>query len=336
MTMYYRYKVKRKKGGALKTLFFLTAIITIIYLGYNNRQYLFFWKYSYGTIQEKLVSASSIKERASRRETLKPVIEGLSKYKNDNQLNAEAFFISAKVRYDYADTFMPGSFSDLLINDKLKDIGSSAKRELMSAIVDIKKGAALQDSYSFKPETALVYSMALYYTGFADQQEIFKILADNISGADQIKSLEGIRYFAMMNILNKKEKEGFSILTEHGNVKDNLQGRLFLASAYRAASQYTNAIVLYREILSGTEDNSVRRLVHINLGRIYFNQRLFRESIESFSEALKIDSNDNDSKIWLGKNYIATGNRENAKLLLNDILSSDKNNKIAKEMLGSL
>jgi len=84
-------------------------------------------------------------------------------------------------------------------------------------------------------------------------------------------------------------------------VKDNMQGLLFYATAERVAKKYTGAIVSYKNVLARTSDDRLRKLVHVNLGKIYFNQSLYRESIDQFSQALKIDERDSMPRYGSGR-----------------------------------
>ena len=90
----------------------------------------------------------------------------------------------------------------------------------------------------------------------------------------------------------------------------------------------------FKNILENCSDKSVTKLANINLGKIYFNQSLYKESLMHFTYALTIDERDNTLKIWIGKNYSALGEKTKAKAIWAEVLASDQTNKEAKELLG--
>ncbi len=147
------------------------------------------------------------------------------------------------------------------------------------------------------------------------------------------KGVENIRFYSMVTIANRREDYGLKYLAEHGMVRDNIQGKLFYATAERLAKKYTGAIVTYKDVLARTSDERVRKLVHINLGKIYFNQTLYRESLDQFSLALKIDAKDSVPKIWIGKNYSAMGEKDKAKAIWSEVLTTDGMNTEAKALM---
>lgn len=137
-----------------------------------------------------------------------------------------------------------------------------------------------------------------------------------------------------MTILNGDEKKGFDLLQSHGAILDSIQGRLFLASVEVIAMRYTNAIMNFKDALSRSDDVRVRKLIHVNLGKIYYSQSLFKESLGHFTIALKIDEKDNFSRIWIGKNYSALGYRDRARAIWSEVLTTDRSNTEVRRLLG--
>ncbi len=109
-----------------------------------------------------------------------------------------------------------------------------------------------------------------------------------------------------------------------------------MATAERIAGRYTNAIMNYRKVLDSAADDRLKRLVHLNLGKIYYNQSLFAESLTHFSEAMSLDDKDPGVKIWTGKSYAALGFRDKARALWSEVLNADKTNEEARKLLGVL
>jgi FimV-like protein len=94
----------------------------------------------------------------------------------------------------------------------------------------------------------------------------------------------------------------------------------------------TEAISL-SEVLKTTDESVSQKIAYFNLGRIYYDQHLYKESVEQYISALALED-DNNCRIWLGKNYIALGEKDRAKSVLNEVLNADNTNEEAKKLLG--
>jgi tetratricopeptide (TPR) repeat protein len=90
----------------------------------------------------------------------------------------------------------------------------------------------------------------------------------------------------------------------------------------------------FKKILGMTTDNGILKLAHANLGKIYFNQSLYKESLAHFAEALKIDDRDQILKIWIGKDYSALGDKTKARAIWTEVLTADRSNEEVKKLLG--
>jgi hypothetical protein len=142
--MYYRYRVKKKDRHIFRNLFILVLLGALGYAIYTYHDYLFFWKYNDNKLQTSIKQAQSIPDRQQRRkalEALSPVIED---YRNGNPLKAEAFFLSALLSYDLGCSYLPGTFSELVVNDSLSSIPEAARNEFFRTIRYVKKGLALK------------------------------------------------------------------------------------------------------------------------------------------------------------------------------------------------
>lgn len=332
--MYDRYKSRRKNTGIFKVLGFIivAAVVTVLAVKYHH--HLAFWRYSQNKLEKRIEAIRQIKDTTKKREALVDFSDAYDKQKEERMVDADAFFTSGEIHYLLGETYLPGSFSELFINDRIGDIGKEAKVEFLKAIKDIKKGSALEngipdESYSF------MLAKAAYYTGFYSPREIFEMI-EKTGDAAKRKSIENVRFYSMANIVNKKEDYGLKFLSQYGAVNDNIQGLLFYATAERTAKKYTGAIVSYKNVLARTSDDSIRKLVHVNLGKIYFNQSLYRESLDQFNLALKIDQKDTIPKIWIGKNYSALGEKDKAKAIWSEVLTTDGANSEVKHLMGAM
>ncbi len=164
----------------------------------------------------------------------------------------------------------------------------------------------------------------------------FFAVARDIGPVSALRTVDDVRFCALMYVLAGKTQEGFGILGEHGKTSDTLEGRLFQATLYAISKQYTNAIINYQEVLRKTSDSSVLKLAHINLGKLYYNQSLFNESLGHFTSALSIDERDNQLKIWIGKNYSALGNKAKARAIWSEVLAIDAGNEEVKKLLNPM
>ncbi|MBN2160733.1 MAG: hypothetical protein JW807_15190 [Spirochaetes bacterium] len=332
--MYDRYKSKKKGRSVYKVLLALILIGAASFFGVRYRHHLAFWKYTQTKLEKKIASMRQIKDAARRREALSDLADIYERYKDEHQVDPDAFFTSGEIHFLLGETYLPGNFSELFINDRARDIGKEARDEFLKAMKDIKKGAAIKNG-DLDGERSLMLARSGFYTDYHSPTEIFQMI-ENIGDSIKPDNIENIRFYSVINILNRHEDYGLKHLLKHGMVRDNIQGLLFYATAERTAKKYTGAIVSYKDVLARTSDENIRKLVHVNLGKIYFNRSLYRESIEQFGYALKIDEKDSTPKIWIGKNYSAMGEKDKARAIWSDVLTSDGKNTEVRELLGTM
>ncbi len=331
--MYYRYKAKNKRGKYFKFLFYFVLISFLIGTVYNYRQYLYFWKYSRNKLILNIDNTVKIRDKTKRKDELQELARVLDQYKNDNMTSHEAFLLSGKIRFYLGETYLPGSFSEMFISESgLKNLPAESRNEFTRAIRDIKKGESLNDAGELKPEFLFYLALSSYYNGFFGNDEIFSLIK-NIDPA-AIKDSELVRFASVINILGGKVEYGLTLLSDKGGIHESDQGKLFLAVVQRLGKQYTNAIMNLKDLLNKTTDSGLLKIINYNLGLIYYNQSLFKESMEHFNNCYKIDDRDFRYRLWIGKVYSAMGDNAKAKAVWNDILSSDRNNEEAKKLLG--
>jgi tetratricopeptide (TPR) repeat protein len=332
--MYDRYKSKRRNTGIYKFIGTVILIAAVGTVAVHYRHYLTFWRYNQNKLEKRIEAVKRIKDPVKKREALADFSDLYEKQKDERMVDADLFFLSGEIHYLMGETYLPGNFSELFINDRTGEISREARQEFLKAIRDIRKGCALDndasdDRYSF------ILAKAAFYTGFYSPGDIFAMI-EKTGESLQPRDIENIRFYSMAHITNKKVDYGLKYLSQHGMVKDNIQGLLFYATAERAAKKYTGAIVSYKDVLSRTSDDGIRKLVHVNLGKIYFNQSLYRESIDQFNLALKIDQKDATPKIWIGKNYSAMGDKDKAKAIWSEVLTTDGANTEVKHLMGTM
>ncbi|MBN2401089.1 MAG: hypothetical protein JXN64_01695 [Spirochaetes bacterium] len=331
--MYYSYKSKRKNKKLYKVLLLAAAITGLCYLGVKYQQYIFFWKYTYNKISTTLKDASKIVNIDKKKLKLQEISEICDDYNSRNQISGETFLLSGKIHFQLGEIYLNKTFSEYIVSNCTDCSGNNANKEFIAAVKNIKKAIAIFSSDEIDPEYRLILAKSYYYSNYYNTQEIYRIV-EKIDNVEVLSDIEDIRFLSIMNILTNKEDYGLEILVKYGMVSDSINGRFFLASAYSMAGKYTDSIMSFKNILDTCSDNALLKSANMNLGKIYFGRSLYKESLEHFTNALKIDEKDNSSRIWIGKNYAALGERTKAKAIWTEVLVSDQANIEAKKLLG--
>lgn len=331
--MYYRYKAKKKNKKRYKQLFLILVFSGIILLGYRYSQYLLFWKYTFNNLHNKVCEIENISDPRVRRERLSKLYKICKEYKGEKQVSSDAFLLSGKVSFNLGKTYFPGTFTDIIINENWENIGIRAKKEFIRCVKDIRKGISLRKDNNIGIEYILMLAKAYFYTDYRDIKAIYEII-NKIEDVAALKSLSDIRFFAIINIMSMNENYGFEFLHKYGKSFDNLKGCLFLAIAYKIAKRYTSSIMEYKNILEKVSDDEIVKVVHKNLGEIYYRQTLYKESLFHYKNAYKIDRDNNLLKIGIGKNYYAMGYKSKALAIWNEVLMSDSSNMEIRGLLA--
>jgi tetratricopeptide (TPR) repeat protein len=332
--MYDRYKTRKRKTGLYKAVIVLVCIAALAILGLRYERYITFWRYNQSKLNKEIEAVKREKSPSTKRTMLKRLADTMDQYEIEHQTDPDAFYLSGKVHYLLGETYLPADFSNLVINDSLSSIGRNSKREFLGAIRDIKKGIAL-DNAGPDEEYCIILAKSCFYSDYNSPAEIFRIIQKS-RDPENLADVENIRFYAYINIINKREDYGLALLSRHGMISDNIKGLLFYATAEKIAKKYTRAIQSYKNVLARTMDDGVQKLVHVNLGKIYFSQSLYRESLEQFNLALKSDERDVVPKIWIGKNYSAMGQKNKARAIWSEVLTSDETNVEVKELLKAM
>jgi tetratricopeptide (TPR) repeat protein len=332
--MYDRYKTRRRKTGIYKAVVVLACMTVLVFLGVRYERYIAFWKYNQSKLFKEIEAAKRETNPSRKRDMLKRLADTMDQYEIEHQTDPEAFYLSGKVHYLIGETYLPADFSNLVINDGLSSIGRDSKREFVSAIRDIKKGFAL-DNAGPDEEYRIILAQSCLYSDYSSPAEIYRIIQKG-GDPEKLADVENVRFYAYINIINKREDYGLALLSRRGMISDNIKGLLFYATAEKIAKKFTRAIQSYKNVLARTMDDKIQKLVHVNLGKIYFSQSLYRESLEQFNLALKNDDRDVVPKIWIGKNYSAMGEKNKARAIWSEVLTNDGTNVEVKALLKAM
>lgn len=330
--MFYRYKTKRKKHKTLRFFFAAVFLAFAVYLGYRYGDYLAFWRYSDNKLLAEIDEAKSIEDAEQRLSALTKAKDSVKNYREENPLNPNSYYYTADVYYSSGAALLPGTFSELLINDRLDGIKPSAFNEFQRAVRYMRKGTALAKKEKPDDKYAIIFAKSCFYTEFLDIKTVNELLTD----IDKPSDIENVRFCSMIKILAGDVDGGFELLEENGNISSGAEGILFLAALQAKTGQYTNAIINYKKLLNSQTDDSVLKLVRMSLGRIYYKQSLYSEAMEEFSEAGKLDGTDADVGLWTGKTYASMGASDKARAVWAEALTKDKSNAELKRLLDSI
>ncbi|HMB19527.1 MAG TPA: hypothetical protein VKQ10_00535 [Spirochaetota bacterium] len=331
--MYYRYKSKKSNRRIYIVIIWLLILTSMGYLGYNYRQYVFFWKFSYGKLVERLEEARGISKAELRVKQMKELCGAASRYAEEHPVSADAYFLLGSCYYNYGAALVNMPMVALFDRDAIRENMTERSRQAFNnAIKYMNKGIALGGKTAISDPQRMVLVKSLYYNRYYSIDDIYKC-AFKIITPHRTLSYMDIRFYSIIAIKSNNIDEGIELLKACGNIFDSSDGRLFLASAYTHADKYTNAIMEYKKILDNSKDSNTIKDVHVALGKIYFTRSLYNESLEHFQHALDIDTQDSQCKIWIGKNYSAMGNVNRARSILSEVLVTDSENKEAKRLL---
>ncbi|MDY6967393.1 MAG: hypothetical protein SVR08_01880 [Spirochaetota bacterium] len=330
--MYSRYKVKKKNKKRYKGLLLFLILLGIIYFGFRYKKYLIFWEFTYNELEKNVEYITSLSNKEAKKNELIKIIKSYQDYKSKNKIHAKAFILLGKIHFLLGETYLPRAFSELLTRDNITLIDKKARSEFLKAIRYLRKGIILSDEDK-NMQSLLLLAKAYFYIEYKNLKDIFSII-NKIEGSISSKKKEDIKFFSIVYILNQKEESGLKLLQENTSASETIEDMLFKATALRIAKRYTNSIIEYKKILEKTSVSDIIKLVNFNLGKIYFKQSLYKESLSHLTDAYKIDNNDNSLKIWIGKNYSALGDETRAKMIWGEVVASDHTNIEAKRLLG--
>lgn len=330
--MYYRYKTKKKDRRFLKLFFSAAVILAAVYVVFHYRSKVMFWRISHNRIVSQISQVATISDSADRVTKLKKLAEDMVVYKNENPDDSDSYIYSARVNYNLGIAISGKSFTDLYLDDAMQRISAEQRRCFIHSIRDMSKAIALLDGRDVEPQDMFLLGKSYFFAGYRKNGDIYNLLK-RLAGTPEQLSVEDIRFYSVLCLMEGAADEGLSLLEKKGGVEDTVQGRLFKAQLLKNSMKYTEAIIAFQNILKSTDDPYVQKLSYSSLGKIYYSQNLFKESLDQFSAALNF-GDDVNNRIWIGKNYYAMGMKDKAKTVWGEVLAADADNQEAKRLLG--
>jgi len=332
--MYYRYKSKKKDKKLLKIFFFCIVAAALVYTGYNFRSKIMFWRISHNKIVDQINHISIITDPDKRIEGLRKLAEDIDAYKQDSPNESDSYIYSSRVYYNLGLALSGKNFTEMYLDDMLMQLLPEQKKCFIQSVKDMSKAIALLDGKEVEVQDLFILGKSYFFTGYKNNAGIYSMLKSIPSGMDQL-SVDDVRFYSLLCLSEGAAEEGLDLLDKKGAVEDSVQGKLFKAKALKDSMKFTDAIIAFQKILKTSDDPYVQKLSYSNLGKIYFGQNLYKESLDQFNAALNL-GDDISIKIWIGKNYLALGMKDKAKVLLSEVLTADSSNEEAKKLISSL
>jgi tetratricopeptide (TPR) repeat protein len=333
--MYYRYKTKKSSGRTGKVITIVLIASVVFFLVYHFRSQLQFWKYSVNrlTLQiDKAEDISNIQARISELDRIKPLID---EYVSENIVSCDGYYLQARILFLRGIAVDGGDLVSFIIDNRRGSVSLRAKDDIESAIQKINKGLCFERHSAPSDDVLLMTAKAYFYIDYYSSKRILDTLS-SVRNPRSLKRIEDRKFFGLMRIVGGNGEEGMQYLVETGDLQNGDKGKLFLASAYFLAKQYTNAIMEYKSVLENSSDPLVKMKAHMGLGRVYYTQSLAREALNQFGEVLKSDPTDITAKMWSVRSFLLVGDKFSAKKICQEILTVDKDNIEAAELSRGL
>ncbi|HNX24496.1 MAG TPA: hypothetical protein PKG60_10645 [Spirochaetota bacterium] len=332
--MYYRYKSKKKNRKLLKVFLFLLITAAVAYTGYNYRSKIMFWRVSHNRIVDQINHALVITDPAKKIESLRKLAEDIDSYKQENPSESDSYIYSSRVYYNLGLALSGKTFTEMYFDDLMLQLSPEQKKCFIQSIKDMSKAIAILDGKQVEPQDLFILGKSYFFTGYRDNASIYSMLKD-VSPGIELLSIDDVRFYSLLCLSGGAVDEGLDLLDKKGGVTDSVDGKLFKAKALKNSMKYTDAIIAFQKILKTTDDPYVQKLSYSNLGKIYYSQNLYKESLDQFIAALNF-GDDVNCKIWIGKNYSAMGMKDKAKAVWSEVLTANADNEEVKKLLGSL
>lgn len=329
--MYYRYKTRKKDRRYVKFIFYCIIAGIVSYTVYHYRNHLMFWKISHNRIVSEITAVSGISDPQARFEKLKKLKSDLEIYKQDNALEPESYTLSARVCYSLGIAGMDNDFTDIYLNESNIKLSPESEKYLTEAIKNSQKAIALLDGKEIDIDDLFILAGAYYFTGYYTGEEIYALLKEYVKDGDGV-SADNARFFSIVCIAADNVDEGLAFLQAKGDIESSVKGRLLWAKALRDSMKNTEAIIAFQKILKTAEDPVSQKIAYVNLGKIYYGQHLYRESLDQFTAARTL-GDDLNCRIWIGKNHMALGEKDKAKAVWTEVLNADSTNEEVKKLL---
>jgi len=313
----------------MKLFFLACAVVGLVYAVYEYRGVLFFWKYNISKLDREIMAVDMVQDRQRRLQMLADLDRANNVYKKENPMSVEAHLTSGKVHYLLGEAHLPARFNELLITDRLGEVDGAARVHFIASIKDVKKAIALSGG-GVQEKYLVMLARSCFITGYYGMADIAEILTP-VRNPEILDDLDDRRFIAMVHVLNSNENYGLELL----NKIEGSGGTpsIYMATLYRIAKKYTNALMEYRKVLDKTADIGTRNLIHFNLGKIYYTQGLHAEALREFAEAVTGNPTEISYRIWAGKSHASMGDKAKARESWLAAQNIDKNNEEVKKLL---
>lgn len=332
--MYYRYKSRKKDRTYLKVVFYFIIAGVVSFALFHYRNQLMFWKISHNRIVAEINSVAGISDPRLRFEKLKKLKSDLETFRDENEMESESYLFLSRICYGLGIAGMADDFTAIYLNESGVNLSPESAKYFTESIKNSLKAIALLDGKGIDSGDMFILAGACHFTGYYESSEIYDMLKNYAADGEKISS-DNARFFSIICIKAERVDEGLAFLQAKGDVESNVKGRLLWAKALRDAMKNTEAIIAFQKILKSAEDSVSQRIAYSNLGRIYYDQRLYKESLEQYTAALAL-GDDLNCRLWLGKNYMALGEKDKAKTVWTEVLNADSSNEEAKKLLGMM
>ena len=332
--MYYRYKSKKKDRKLLKLFFFCILAVSVVYAGYNYRSKIMFWKISQNKMTDQINRIALMTDSEKKIENLRKLAEDIESYKRDNTLDPDSYIYSSRIYYTLGLAMSGRNFSEIYFDDERMKFSPEQYKFFIQSIKDMSKAISLLDGKDADPQDLFILGRTYFFTGYRDNSGIYSMLKSASTSTDLLTT-DDVRFYSLLCISEGAADEGLDLLNKKGGVEDSVQGKLFKAKVLQNSMKYTDAIIAYQTILKTADDPYVQKLSYSNLGKIYYSQNLYKESLDQFIAALNL-GDDLNYKMWIGKNYFALGMKDKAKVIWSEVLTANGDNEEVKKLLTSL
>lgn len=312
--MYYKYRSSKKRGKKLK-LFTITAVIFLIaYLLYNNFSSFKFWEYSFSKVERNYNEIIEEKNLSDRRDKLESLSKEIEESIKEDVYDEKSLTILAKINFNLGEIYFGNNFTSLIIKDDVVDVPINTKKYFLKSIKFIKKIEAANENGVLSDELLIILSKEYYYLDYYGRMKIYEIM-NEISDPENIKLKDDKRFYGYFHYVLTEEEQYLDYLTKINS--DDIQGKMFMAGVYLTAKKYTNSIMIYKNLLNESISQEKRLIVLKNLGKIYFYQSLFEESLNSLLKVYESKPHDSEVRELIYKIYIEQDNKEKALLYKN-------------------
>jgi len=332
--MYYRYKTRKKDRRFLKFFTVAAAAAASIYLLYANKSRLMIWKINQNRIEDSIDRAAGTGDRVDRIVELKKLAVDMETYKKENMLDPDAYVMASKLYLKLGLNLDNRDFTEMYIDGSLSSLSRESRYWLYCVIKDINKAIALYNDTDIELDDLLALARAAYLTGYYRNDYIYSMVSERIKNGGPV-SVEDARFYSLLCIAAGRSDEGLDYLGKNGAVADSVKGQLFRARVLFDAMKYTEAIMAFQSILQASDDSFVLRVCYLNLGRIYYFQRLYSESLDQYNAAYVI-SRDNNCRVWIARNNVALGRKDEARKILGEAAAADPSDEDVQALLATL